>query len=208
MISRTLYSPTVALYTFSSAGRYQALPKPRIEGSVGIRSRISSSCCERPIGALSARGWWKPSSRSHVSSSVNSAYDAIATMASTSRVARTGAAAGSVRSKPVTQPPTKAIRSSNGASFLAAASRARFEFEMGLFTGNQFSQSARGSQVLFACAPFANGIHQGKEFVQLRVAQRSLWNGLIERGKGNSPYQSLGMRPNRWERRILTKVMV
>src|SRR5579864_3383485 len=62
------------------------------------------------------------------------------------------------------------------------------------------------SDFAFARAPFANGIQEGKEFVEFGVSHRGLRDVLVERGESNAAHRPLRMRPYGWERKILDKM--
>src|ERR1700691_3414951 len=90
-----------------------------------------------------------------------------------------GAAAGSVRSNPVTQPPTNAIWPSKGCNLAAAAARrARFGFCCHVFTLSQFSRSTHRRQFL-SLSPVLREWHLREQEVHrvwglaTRLAERS-----------------------------------
>src|SRR5712692_11949497 len=116
-------------------------------------------------------------------------------MASTSNVGRTSAAASSVTSKPVAQPPTKTKSARTGLNSFAAMMRSsRFWLAM-KFIAQEFFEFLFG-QFALADTTVTKSIHQRQLLVQCGIAQRRVRHGLIERCECDSSLLPFRVWPN------------
>src|SRR5210317_2196810 len=175
---------------------YQIFPKPRIRSLAGITSSRIPCLTQRQTGAPFDESTSKPRWRSRFSRSWYSAAVPISARVSTSRVARTGGAAGSVMSNDVAHPPRNTSSSHIGPSARAAISMiSRFGFcALTILAELLFEFLHR--RLPFSCAASSQPIRNDQKFVEFRIAPGRLGRRFVYRCKRLTPHITGWVRPH------------